>query len=89
MTYSVTIVVQHICEPYRKPYRVVVYSQERNYGKVEFDSLNELRAALQLALPTLAEQVPTAEMATDHTHVILSSEVAMTDSQLSLIGFLP
>jgi hypothetical protein len=85
--YVVTIVVQHICEPYRKPYRVVAYSDHRNYGKVEFDSLDELRRALQIAVPTLAEQVPTTEQPTEHTYIILSSEVAMTNSQLSLIGF--
>jgi len=86
--HSVTIVVQHISESGQKPYRVVAYSDKRNYGKAEFDSLDHLRRAL-LAIPVLAEQVPTSEKAREHTYIIFRSIVDLTDSQLAQIGLNP
>jgi hypothetical protein len=84
--HAVRFVVQHSQRDGKGLYRVLAYSDERNYRPAEFKTEAALQDALQAALPKLAHVILAGIRETADTYIVFSGSADLTESQLQTLG---
>ena len=85
-SYSLRLVVQHVPFPSQKSvYRLIAYSDDYDFNRVEFNSLEELVKALNSAIPRFDKNSLSNGSIWD-TYIMYSIAVSLNEDQVAGLG---